>query len=874
MRSYDPELTGNAGAAVRAPRPRRRSRVTDAAPSDRQPYWSLPADALLLGLRSAPAGLAAAEAAARLRVHGRNTLANAPRAGIVRLFLRQFSDPLVLILVAAAAIAALLHESADSLIIVAVLVGSAALTLVQEYRATTAVARLRAMIVLRCRVLRDGAETEVPADELVPGDVVALAAGTLIAADGVVIEARDLFADQGVLTGESEPVEKAPGASAPAAPLPGRTNVLFTGTSVRSGSGRMVVVATGMDTAYGEIARRLSLRPPETEFEHGIRRFGYLLTRITLVLVLVVFAANVFLDRPPVDSLLFAIALAVGISPELLPAIISVTLARGARAMAAEGVIVRRLNAIENFGSMDVLCSDKTGTLTEGRIRLHAALDAGGAPSPGVLALGAENARLQSGMRNPLDEALLAAAPAGAEPAAKLDEIPYDFVRRRVTVVVEDGAGGRLITKGALAQLLEICATVREGSSLAPLTRQRSEALEARMALWSGEGFRVLGVATRPVPRRRRYGREEESGLTFEGFLLFADAPKPGVEVVLRELRELGVHVKIITGDNRYVARHVAETVGLGGGAVLTGAELAAMTDDALWKRAGETTVFAEVDPGQKERVILALRRAGHVVGYLGDGINDAPALHAADVGISVDGAADVARETADLVLLEHDLEVLRRGVRLGRTAFANTLKYVHITTSANFGNMVSMAAASLFLPFLPLLAKQILLNNFLSDLPALAIAGDRVDEAWVARPRRWEIRPLRRFMIVFGLVSSAFDLIAFGLLLFVFAAGAELFRTGWFVVSLLTELAIIFVVRTRGPLRRGRPAPALAWTAAATGAAAVALPYTPLGAAFQLVPLPAPVLGGLLLVTLAYVLASEGAKRWFYQTHGTQDDR
>lgn len=830
------------------------------------PYWSRTPEELLRDLGSSASGLPAAEAAARLRAHGRNVLEASPRVGILRLFLRQFSNPLVLILVAAATVAALARESTDSLIILVVLLGSAVLTLVQEYRATTAVARLRAMVVLRSRVVRGGAETEVPAEELVPGDVVVLAAGTLVAADGVVLEARDLFVNQGVLTGESMPVEKTPGAAPAAATVPERTGVLFMGTSVRSGSGRMLVVATGMETAYGGIARRLSLRPPETEFERGIRRFGYLLTRVTILLVLGVFAANVFLHRPAVDSLLFAIALAVGISPELLPAIISVTLARGAREMAGQGVIVRRLNAIENFGSMDVLCSDKTGTLTEGKIRLHAALDAAGAPSPEVLAAAVANARLQTGMRNPLDEALLAAVPGDARAPAKLDEIPYDFVRRRVTVVVEDGEGGRLLTKGALAQLLEVCTEVREGGGSVPLGPERSAALEARMAAWSGQGFRVLGVAARRVPRRERYGRGEESGMTFEGFLLFADAPKEGIERVLRELRELGVAVKVITGDNRYVARHVAERVGLDGGGVLTGAELDVMPDEAVWRRAAETSVFAEVDPNQKERIILALRRTGHVVGYLGDGINDAPALHAADVGISVDGAADVARDTADLVLLKHDLEVLRRGIRMGRTTFANTLKYVHITTSANFGNMVSMAAASLFLPFLPLLATQVLLNNFLSDLPAVAIAGDRVDEAWVRRPRRWEIRPIQRFMVVFGLVSSAFDFLTFGLLLFVFAAGAERFRTGWFVVSLLTELVVIFVVRTRGPLFGSRPSPALAWIAAATGAVAVALPFTRLGEVFQLVPLPPALLAGLLAVTLAYAAATEAAKRWFYR--------
>jgi Mg2+-importing ATPase len=783
----------------------------------------------------------------------------------VRLFLRQFSNPLVAILVVAAVVSALLGEATDSGIIVIVLLGSTILTLVQEHRAGTAVERLRSMVVLRSRVIRDGTEIMIPAAELVPGDVVLLSAGTLIPADGRLLEARDLFVNQGVLTGESMPVEKTPGVTAAGASLAERTNVLFMGTSVRSGTGRIVVAGTGTRTAYGDIAWRLSLRPPATEFERGLHRFGYLLTRIILLLVVAVFAANVFLHRPPVESLLFSVALAVGISPELLPAILSVTLAHGAREMAKAGVIVRRLNSIENFGSMDILCSDKTGTLTEGAIRLREAVNPVGNRSETVLAAAAINARLQTGMHNPLDEALLEAGRALPSRSVKLDEIPYDFVRRRVTIVVEEEGGARLVTKGALAEVLEVCTTVRDGSDRIELTPSVRGVLESRMAEWSGSGLRVLGLATASVQRREHYGREDEAHLTFEGFLLFEDPPKEGVAAVLREMREIGVRVKMITGDNRYVAQHVARAVGLDGGTMVTGDELARMSDEALWRRAGESAVFAEVDPGQKERIILALRKSGQVVGYLGDGINDAPALHAADVGISVDGAADVARESSDLVLLKHDLEVLRRGIVLGRSTFANTLKYVYLTTSANFGNMVSMAVASLFLPFLPLLATQILLNNFLSDLPALGLAGDRVDADWVERPRRWRIDSIRRFMVSFGLLSSVFDLLAFGILLGLFSEGPAQFRTGWFIVSLLTEVAIVFVVRTRGPLLRSRPSSALAWMAGGTALVGVLLPFSPLGPAFEFVDIPIPVLAALLALTACYAAASEVVKRSFY---------
>jgi Mg2+-importing ATPase len=619
----------------------------------------------------------------------------------------------------------------------------------------------------------------------------------------------------------------------------------------------MLVVRTGAATAYGEIADRLRLRPPETEFERGVRQYGYLLMRIMVVVVLFVLAANVVLERPALESLLFALALAVAISPELLPAIVQVTLATGARDMAAHGVIVRRLEAIENFGSMDVLCTDKTATLTEGVLALEAACDAEGARSAEVLRVAWLNASLQTGLASPLDEAICAQV-ARASPvltaSEKLDEIPYDFVRKRTSVVVSEGDGALLATKGAFRNVLEACA----------LDGARRERLEARFAAWSEQGYRVLGVATRALPRRARYDRADESEMTFAGFLLFSDPPKAGVARVLAALRELGVAIKLITGDNRLVSLHVARQVGLPVERVLSGREIDELHGEALRRRVGSTDLFVEVDPNQKERVLLALKKAGHVVGFLGDGINDASALHAADVGISVEGAVDVAKEAADLVLLEHDLDVLRRGIERGRAAFANTVKYISITTSANFGNMLSMAAASLFLPFLPLLAKQILLNNLLSDVPAVGIPGDRVDAERIARPRRWDLRAIRNFMIVFGLVSSAFDALTFVVLWLLVRGAPALFRTGWFVESLLTELAIVLVVRTRAPLHRGRPGRLLLATTLAVAAVTVALPYLPVARWFDFEPLPAVVLAALLAITGAYAAASELAKRRF----------
>ncbi|HXZ52587.1 MAG TPA: magnesium-translocating P-type ATPase [Burkholderiales bacterium] len=826
-------------------------------------YWQLPAAELLARLGSGPQGLSDAEAAARLARHGPNVLREERALSALRVLAAQFRSPLVLILVFAAVVSLALRDWLEASIILAIVLGSAALGAWQEYRASAAVQRLRARVALTTICLRGGAACPVPAAMLVPGDVVLLAAGSLIPGDGVLLEAKDFFVNQALLTGESLPVEKQPGESAAGASLVERGSCVFMGTSVRSGTARALVVRTGRATEIGAIAESLERRVPETDFERGLRQFGYLLTRVAAAMVVAVFAVHVFFHRPTLESLLFAIALAVGISPELLPAILSVTLARGARAMARRGVIVRRLNAIENLGSMDVLCTDKTGTLTEGVVRLERACDSSGAARPEVLRDAFLNAFYQTGLPNPLDEAIVAAARAAgldAGAAKKLDEIPYDFVRKRLSVVVEDPASGgapRLITKGAVEQVLEVCAG---------LSAQERAAIEARFRGWSAQGYRVIAVAVRDMARKDAYRREDETDLRLAGFLLCLDPPQAQAPRVLADFARLGVEVKIITGDNRHIAAHVADAVGLKGAALITGGELDAMHDEALWNSAGQTHVFAEVDPNQKERIISALRRTGRVVGYLGDGINDAPALHAADVGISVDRAADVAKESADIVLLKHNLRVLHDGVLQGRRTFANTIKYIFVTTSSNFGNMLSMAAASLFLPFLPLLAKQILLNNFLADLPSLFIAGDRVDPAWLRKPYRWSIASIRRFMLVFGLLSTVFDFITFAVLLRVAERDPDLFRTGWFVESLLTQIAVLLVIRTTVPFWRSPPAAALAWTALGTALVALALPYLPHAVVFDFEPLPAKLLGAVLAITAAYVLATELAKRRFYR--------
>jgi Mg2+-importing ATPase len=832
-------------------------------------YWAAPAEKLVTDLRSHAGGLSSAEASTRLRSAGPNAIGREGGASAVAAFARQFRSPLVLILIFAAAVSALVGEGSEAFIIAAIILASCALSFTQEYGASRAMEALKARVSRKASVLRNGTETGVAVEDIVPGDVIRLSAGNLIPADGVLLEARDLNVSEAVLTGESFPVAKAPGLSPADAPISQRGNAVFTGTSVRSGTGTMLAVLTGKDTEFAAIAAAIARTVPETDFARGIRRFGYLMTEIMLVIVILVFFANLLLQRPAIDSLLFSLALAVGLTPELLPAIISVTLARGAHTMAAAGVIVRRLDAIENLGSMDILCTDKTGTLTEGVIRLDACTDPDGAASSQVKLWALLNATLQTGMANPLDQGIVSARAPDDELSGfiKVDEIPYDFVRKRLSVIVRRMGDGEdlMICKGAVASIAAACSSILGPSGALPLGELDSKSIDDRVRGWSAEGYRVLGLAVRRFPSREAYRREDEADLAFAGFLLFLDPPKPGVDITLEALAARGIKVKVISGDNRHVVRHLAETIGLSHRNVLTGDELAKLTKEALFARAHPTAIFAEIDPNQKERIIAALRRRGHVVGYLGDGINDAPALHEADIGISVDSAVDVAREAADLILLERDLGVLARGVDDGRKTFANTMKYIAITTSANFGNMVSMAFASLALPFLPLLAPQILLNNLLSSLPSLAIAGDRVDAEQIETPRRWDIGSIRRFMIYFGLTSSCFDFLTFGFLLLAIHASAETFRTGWFVESLLTQLAIVLIVRTRRAFWQSRPSALLSWLTALVGLFAVAIPYLPGAHWFAFVPLSVPLVGGLMAITITYLAASEVAKRWFF---------
>lgn len=826
-------------------------------------FWSIPPTELLQHLGASPSGLTASDAKRRLRFYGPNRLRAGQRTDSVTLLIAQFKSPLILILLVAVGLSFFFNESIDASIIIAIVLLSSLLGFWQEKRAADAVEALLSIVKMDAAVVRDGVETNIPVEEVVPGDTCVLNAGDIIPGDAAILEAKDLFVDEAALSGESYPAEKQTGVVTAETPLMRRTNSLFMGTHVISGEARALIIRTGAATEFGKVSVSLNLAPPETQFERGVRQFGYLLTNVTLILVIVIFGITVFLNRPVIDSFLFALAIAVGIIPELLPAIISINLAVGAVHMARMKVIVKQLASIENLGSMNVLCVDKTGTLTEGKMTFERALDAEGKNDHKALLYAYVNAFFQTAFTNPVDEAIQARQHFALSDWEKIDEVPYDFLRKRLSVLVAHNDETIVITKGAFRNVLDICSYVEVSGEIRSITEMRDQ-LEQQFALLGDEGFRTLGLAYKYVAGQSHITATDETGMTFLGLLVFFDPPKDGVAEVVDDLNTLGITVKVITGDNAPVATSVARKVLGYEPKVLTGKELHSLSHDQLRVRAETLDVFAEIEPTQKEQIITALRRSGNAVGFLGDGINDAPALHASDVGISVNSAVDVAKEAASVVLLEKDLSVLSAGVREGRRTFANTLKYIFMTTSANFGNMFSMAGAALFLPFLPLLPKQILLNNFLTDFPAMAIATDSVDPDQLKRPQVWNIKFIRNFMIVFGIVSSVFDFLTFAALIFVLKSGPEEFRTGWFVESVMTEVLIIVVMRTWQPFYKSRVSRALLIAMVVVLIVTFVLPYSPLSELLGFRPLPVSSMMLLTLITLLYVAASEVAKRIF----------
>lgn len=773
--------------------------------------------------------------------------------------LSQFANPLILILLLAGFVSAFVGEVVNAAIIVVIVSLSVVVNFIQTFRSLGAATRLRAVVAPTANVLRDGTFSDILRTEVVPGDVVRLRAGDLVPADARLVEAKDLHVQQSALTGESMPVGKA----SKAGDETDATMVLL-GTSVVSGTATALVLATGARTVFGDIATRLRSRPPETEFDRGIKRFGELIMKAVFGLVMFILVVRIGIHRSAFESILFAVALAVGLTPEFLPMITSVTLARGAVAMAKHKVIVKHLSAIQNLGSIDTLCSDKTGTLTRGVMAFDSSCDALGNATDSPLFFARLNSKFETGIRSPLDTALLECVETEGEHAyTKVDEIPFDFERRRVSVVVEKLGARCLITKGAPEGILDSATAYAAAGDALTLTPEVISKCRATYESLSALGHRVLAVATRALPTKPYYTTADECELVLLGFVAFVDPPLEGAKEALVSLQRDGVRVVVLTGDNELVTRHVCGEVGLDATQMVLGSDVAVMNDWALSHVAERATVFARMSPSQKNRVILALKQRSHVVGYLGDGINDAPSLHTADVGISVSSAVDVARDAADIILLEEGLQVLHRGILEGRKAFGNVMKYLLMGTSSNFGNMFSMAGASTFLPFLPMLPTQVLLNNLLYDLAQITIPTDNVDPEVLKKPQRWDMRTIRNFMLIIGPISSLYDFLTFFVLLRVFHAGETRFHTGWFVESLATQTLVLFVIRTPNNPLTSRPSLALALTTIAAVVLGVGLPYSPFAAMFGFEPLPPGYFLFLVLATLTYLAVVEIAKRY-----------
>ncbi len=831
-----------------------------------QLFWSIPAAEILKNLQTTDSGLTTSEAQKRFATYGANRLKPPKRSDVFSLLISQFKSPIIIILLFATGLSFFLHNLVDASIILTIVIVSGLLGFWQEHGATNAVAKLLAIVQIKASILRDGKEQEIPIENIVPGDIVILNAGDIVPGDCLLLESKDIFVDEAMLTGETFPVEKIVSVLPADTALALRSNTLWMGTHIVSGTAKALVTLTGKETEFGKVSERLKIKPQETDFEHGIRRFGYFLGEVTLVLVVIIFAINVYLQRPVLDSFLFSLALAVGLTPQLLPAIISINLAHGAKKMAEKKVIVKRLASIENFGSMNVLCSDKTGTLTEGIVKVQSALDVEGNSSDKVLLYAYLNAFYETGFTNPIDEAIRNYKPVDMAAYKKQDEIPYDFLRKRLSIVVTKGDEHLMVTKGALSNILEVCSLSETKDGNTVEIASVKDQIEKHFEEFSNQGFRTLGIAYKNIVSDPVINKDDETNMTFLGFLTLFDPPKENIAETIASLKKLGVSLKVITGDNHLVAASISKKMGLSDNKIVTGPQLRDMSDSALLRSVDKVDVFAEIEPNQKERIIIALRKAGNVVGYIGDGINDASALHAADVGISVDTAADVAKDAADIVLLEKDLGVLVEGVREGRTTFANTLKYVFMATSANFGNMFSMAGVSLFIPFLPLLPKQILLTNLMTDFPEMTIATDNVDNEMIDHPRRWDIKAIRKFMITFGLVSSVFDYLTFGLLLLVLNASEAQFRTGWFLESVISASLIVLVIRSRQPFFKSKPGKYLLITTLSIVFITLILPFTPIGKIFGFIPLSFTTYLLLLLIVVIYIVAAEITKTFFYK--------
>lgn len=827
-------------------------------------FSSIPIEQLYVELQSSDKGIATALAEQRIKEQLKFFKTEPRYKRDLKLLLRQFTNPLVLLLVIAVILSAVLGQSSDSFIILFILLATGLLGFGQELNAGRAIENLRGMIAMRHTVLRDGMQLQLPIQQIVPGDILVFDAGDIIPADCRIIESNELHVNESSLTGESFPVEKLPCQVADELPLSKKYNSLWQGASVISGSATAIVAQTGNQTVFGQMTQSLA-RISETAFEKGIKRFGLFLLRITITLSIVILIANLYFKKPLFDSVLFSLALAVGMAPELLPAIMSFAMSAGAKRMLKKKVIVKKLSSIFNFGELNILCTDKTGTITEGQVTVKDIVDMNGKTSEKLRLYACLNAKLQNGFTNPIDEAI-ASLNVSINAYEKVNEIPYDFIRKRLSVAVKNDQQGFFVTKGAFSNVLEICHYVEtENGTTESIDEQKRKVLENAFISYSQDGYRVLGLASRQI-QKDKVNREDEQQMIFLGFILLEDPLKESALSSIERLEQLHIEVKIITGDNRYTALHAAKKVGMKDPVILTGEEMDKLNPEALIVKVKHTNIFAEVEPRQKESIIKALQKSNITVGYIGDGINDVAAINAADVGISTNNAADIAREAADFVLLEKDLSVLADGIYEGRRSFANCMKYIFITTGATFGNMFSVAGASLFLPFLPMLPKQILLTNLITDLPFLTIASDDVDKDQLANPGKWDLKVTRNFMIVFGLHSSIFDFITFYILYFYFKLSGAPFQTGWFLESAITELLILYIIRTRKSFIKSKPGKWLLITGIIAFCITIYLPVSPFAPLLGFSVAHTQQLVAILIILVTYIITADILKIIFFR--------
>ena len=832
-------------------------------------FWSYDSNDILNSLNTRAEGLSSKEARSRINSLGENILEEKRSTSKFVIFLNQFKNPITMILIFAAFLSLFFRDYSDGIIILIIIIISALLSYRHESRASDAVKKLLSSVSVTSAVLRDGKAQELNNAKLTVGDIISIKTGDMIPADCLLLEANSLATDESSLTGETFPVEKIPGKIPANTGLSKRKNSLWMGTHVISGSGKAVIVNLAKDSEFGKITASLGAKDSSTDFEKGIKNFGNLILHVTAILIGLIFIFNIVLDKPLLESFMFALALSVGLTPQMLPAIISANLSKGAKRMSAQGVIVKKLNAIENFGAMTIMCSDKTGTITKGEIKLDAAIDVEGKPSETLKTLATLNAYFQEGYKNPIDKAILEGYTKNFSGYKKLFEIPYSFENKLLSVIVKTGSAfsnqTMMITKGALENIMAACDRYeRTDQSIGKLDEVKAEIFKLFNS-YSSKGFRVLGLAYKNMASTD-FENEKVGGLIFKGLLVFVDPLKDNIKDVIKQMNSLGVSLKMITGDNRLIAKSVGSQIGLDPAKIMVGEKLDSYSLSQLGKKVLNVDIFAEISPNQKEKIILAYKKMGEIVGYMGDGINDSPAIKEADVGISVNTAADTAKDAASIVLLRNSLAVLVLGIKEGRRTFINTLKYIFVATSANFGNMFSMAGASLFLKFLPLLPKQILLTNLLTDLPSLQIASDSVDEAWLKKPVKWDMKFIKRFMIIFGITSSVFDYITFAVLLLLFNADEKFFQTGWMLESVVSAVIVMLVVRTARPCLRSKPSSRLLLAIASIVIVLILIAYSPINSYLGLLSLPIKAFLALLGISFVYAVTAELLKKNFYK--------